>query len=155
MPTFPVLMLTSRCKPRTAAWCRGSAEQKENMKTFRTLTPMQLYVRQSHNIKEATFLCVYTIEWKWTMQMTFDLKRTPLTLPSLITINSYLLDAWLSIIGELEVCEAVDCMHTGGYSHVRHQDDTGSFGGGDDARGRGVGAKLDCLLRRGDDICCA
>ena len=71
---------------------------------------MQLYVRQSHNIKEATFLCVYTTEWKWTMQMTFDLKRTPLTLPSLITINSYLLDAWLSIIGELEVCEAVDCM---------------------------------------------
>lgn len=70
---------------------------------------MQFYARQSHDIKEATFLRVYTIEWKWIMQMTFDLKRIHLTLPSLITINSCLLDAWSSIISELEVCQAVDC----------------------------------------------
>ena len=44
--------------------------------------------------------------------------------------------------------------NAGGCSHVRHQDDVRSFGGGDDARGKGVGTKLDCLLRRGDDICC-
>ena len=46
------------------------------------------------------------------------------------------------------VCDA------GGCSHVRRQDDVGSFGGGDDVREKGVGARLDCLLQRGDDICC-
>ena len=50
--------------------------------------------------------------------MTFDLNRTPLTIPSLITINFCLLDAWSSIISELEVFEAVDCMQYGGCSHV-------------------------------------
>ena len=60
--TFPPFMPTFRCKLRIAASCHGRAAQKENKKTLGTLTPMQYYVRWSHNIKEVTFVGVYTIE---------------------------------------------------------------------------------------------
>ena len=55
-------------------------------------------------------MCVYTIESKWTMQMTFDPNKTPLT-HSLADWNKFFLAyAWPSIIDELEGCEALDCM---------------------------------------------
>ena len=60
--TFPPFMPTFRCKPRIAASCHGRAAQKENKKTLGTLTPMQYYVSWSHNIKEVTLVCVYTID---------------------------------------------------------------------------------------------